>query len=109
VREITTGPEWIHELKWDAYRLIARCESVVVYLWSRTGRNWAEDVPARWQFASPREHQTSRPAQRNNRHAKLLYASSSPPDPASGFMAAMIASCTELSCAVTAAVSDSRR
>ena len=55
------------------------------------------------------EHQPSPPAQRNGRHAKLLYASSSTPDPASGFMAAMITSCTALSCAATAAVSDSRR
>jgi ATP dependent DNA ligase domain len=27
-------------------RLIARCENGVVYLWSRTGRNWAKDFPA---------------------------------------------------------------
>jgi bifunctional non-homologous end joining protein LigD len=44
-RESPTGPEWIHELKWDGYRLIARCESGVVYLWSRSGRNWAKDFP----------------------------------------------------------------
>jgi bifunctional non-homologous end joining protein LigD len=46
VREIPTGDEWIHELKWDGYRLIARCENSVVYLWSRTGRNWAKDFPS---------------------------------------------------------------
>ena len=45
VREIPTGPEWIHELKWDGYRIIARCESGVVYLWSRSGRNCAKDFP----------------------------------------------------------------
>ena len=28
-----------------SYRLIARCENGVVYLWSRTGRNWAGDFP----------------------------------------------------------------
>ena len=44
-REIPTGPEWIHELKWDGYRHIARRESGVVHLWSRTGRNWAKDFP----------------------------------------------------------------
>jgi hypothetical protein len=37
VHQIPTGSEWIHELKWDGYRLIARCENGVVYLWSRTG------------------------------------------------------------------------
>jgi bifunctional non-homologous end joining protein LigD len=30
VREIPTGSEWIHELKWDGYRLIARRENGVV-------------------------------------------------------------------------------
>jgi bifunctional non-homologous end joining protein LigD len=39
VHQIPTGPEWIHELKWDGYRLIARRENGVVHLWSRTGRN----------------------------------------------------------------------
>jgi len=43
--QIPTGDEWIHELKWDRRRLIARCENGVVYLWSRTGRNWAKDFP----------------------------------------------------------------
>jgi bifunctional non-homologous end joining protein LigD len=46
VHQIPTGAEWIHELKWDGYRLIARCESGVVYLWSCTGRNWATDFPS---------------------------------------------------------------
>jgi ATP-dependent DNA ligase len=41
--QIPTGPEWVHELKWDGYRLIARRENGVVHLWSRTGRNWAKD------------------------------------------------------------------
>jgi ATP-dependent DNA ligase len=27
VREIPTGAEWIHELKWDGYRIIARREN----------------------------------------------------------------------------------
>ncbi len=45
MREIPTGPEWIHELKWDGYRIIARRENGVVHLWSRTGRNWAKDFP----------------------------------------------------------------
>jgi ATP-dependent DNA ligase len=45
VREIPTGAEWIHELKWDGYRIIARRENGVVHLWSRTGRNWAKDFP----------------------------------------------------------------
>jgi bifunctional non-homologous end joining protein LigD len=43
--QIPTGAEWIHELKWNGYRLIARRENGVVHLWSRTGRNWAKDFP----------------------------------------------------------------
>jgi hypothetical protein len=37
-RQIPTGDEWIHELKWDGYRIIVRREAVVVRFWSRTGR-----------------------------------------------------------------------
>lgn len=40
-----TGPEWIHELKWDGYRIIARKEGEVVRLWSRNGLNWADEFP----------------------------------------------------------------
>ena len=44
-RQIPTGPEWTHELKWDGYRTIARREGGTVRLWSRTGRNWADAFP----------------------------------------------------------------
>jgi len=43
---IPTGPEWIHELKWDGYRIIARREGGRVCLWSRTGRNWSDAFPS---------------------------------------------------------------
>jgi bifunctional non-homologous end joining protein LigD len=45
-QQIPTGPEWIHELKWDGYRLIARREGGTVHLWSQSGRNWADAFPA---------------------------------------------------------------
>jgi bifunctional non-homologous end joining protein LigD len=41
-REIPTGPEWIHELKWDGFRIIARREYGLVRLWSRNALNWAD-------------------------------------------------------------------
>ena len=41
-QQIPTGSEWIHELKWDGYRIIARREAGRVCLWSRNGRNWAD-------------------------------------------------------------------
>ena len=45
-RQIPTGPEWIHELKWDGYRIIAHREGGSVRLWSRSGRNWADAFPS---------------------------------------------------------------
>ena len=42
MREIPTGSELIHELKWDGYRLIARRENDVVHSWSRTGGDRVE-------------------------------------------------------------------
>jgi bifunctional non-homologous end joining protein LigD len=43
---VPTGPEWIHELKWDGYRIVARRHGHLVRLWSRTGRSWTEAYPA---------------------------------------------------------------
>ena len=43
--DIPTGPEWIHELKWDGYRIVAWREGSRVCLWSRTGRDWADAFP----------------------------------------------------------------
>ena len=45
-RQIPDGPEWIHELKWDGYRIIACRAGDRVCLWSRTGRNWSDAFPA---------------------------------------------------------------
>jgi len=44
--KIPTGPEWIHELKWDGYRIVARRDGKRVCLWSRSGRNWTDAFPA---------------------------------------------------------------
>jgi bifunctional non-homologous end joining protein LigD len=44
-KEVPTGSEWIHELKWDGYRIIARRERGYTRLWSRNARNWAEAFP----------------------------------------------------------------
>ena len=37
---IPTRPEWIHEIKYDGYRIIARKDGARVHMWSRTGREW---------------------------------------------------------------------
>jgi bifunctional non-homologous end joining protein LigD len=39
------GEGWIHELKWDGYRVIVRRNEGVVRLWSRHGRNWDKEFP----------------------------------------------------------------
>lgn len=36
------GPRWIHEVKWDGYRLIARKRGGIVRLWSRHGADFSE-------------------------------------------------------------------
>src|SRR3954454_7731544 len=41
--KVPTGPEWIHELKHDGIRLIARKDGDRVRLWSRYGRNRTSD------------------------------------------------------------------
>src|SRR4051812_34842491 len=40
---VPTGPEWIHELKHDGIRLLARKDGDRVRLWSRHGRNRTSD------------------------------------------------------------------
>src|SRR4051794_37325122 len=41
--KVPTGPEWLHELKHDGIRLIARKDGDRVRLWSRYGRNRTSD------------------------------------------------------------------
>jgi ATP dependent DNA ligase domain len=41
--KVPTGPEWIHELKHDGIRLLARKDGDRVRLWSRHGRNRTSD------------------------------------------------------------------
>lgn len=39
------GPRWIHEVKWDGYRLIARKRGGIVRLWSRHGTDFTQTFP----------------------------------------------------------------
>lgn len=39
------GETWLHEIKWDGYRLLADARDGVVALRSRNGLNWTEDFP----------------------------------------------------------------
>jgi bifunctional non-homologous end joining protein LigD len=41
-----SGPQWIHEIKHDGYRVIASKTGDRVRLWSRTGRDWSRQFSA---------------------------------------------------------------
>lgn len=40
-----SGPGWMHELKWDGYRVLARIDADQVTLWSRNGLEWTDRLP----------------------------------------------------------------
>jgi bifunctional non-homologous end joining protein LigD len=40
------GPEWLHELKYDGYRMHARLDGGAVRLLTRTGLDWTHKYPA---------------------------------------------------------------
>src|SRR5207248_3155396 len=39
------GPEWLHEIKFDGYRMHARIDRGAVRLLTRTGLNWTDKYP----------------------------------------------------------------
>jgi hypothetical protein len=43
------GPDWLHEIKYDGYRMHARLDRGAVKLLTRTGLDWTHKYPAiRW-------------------------------------------------------------
>src|SRR5438552_6134648 len=40
------GPEWLHEIKFDGYRMHARLDRATVRLLTRTGLDWTHKYPA---------------------------------------------------------------
>jgi ATP-dependent DNA ligase len=40
------GPEWLHEIKFDGYRMHARLDCGAVRLLTRTGLDWTHKYPA---------------------------------------------------------------
>src|SRR6516164_5360587 len=40
-----SGPDWIHEIKHDGYRLMARRDPVGIHLLTRNGHDWAPRYP----------------------------------------------------------------
>jgi len=45
VERAPEGGDWLHELKWDGYRLLATIRDGDVRLWSRNGLDWTARVP----------------------------------------------------------------
>jgi bifunctional non-homologous end joining protein LigD len=41
-----SGPDWVHEIKHDGYRLIVRRDGEVVRLFTRRGYDWTDRYPA---------------------------------------------------------------
>ena len=39
------GEEWLHEIKWDGYRMLASVVRGKARLWSRNGENWTQRLP----------------------------------------------------------------
>src|SRR4051794_33595889 len=42
---VPVGPDWLHEIKHDGYRLIVRRESERVKLYTRRGYDWSDRFP----------------------------------------------------------------
>ena len=43
--QVPAGDDWLHEAKWDGYRLIAEIRRGRVRLWSRNEREWTQKAP----------------------------------------------------------------
>jgi bifunctional non-homologous end joining protein LigD len=39
------GEQWLHEVKWDGYRILATVFKGAVELWSRNGLSWTQKIP----------------------------------------------------------------
>lgn len=45
VTRAPTGDGWLHEVKWDGYRIVGTVVEGEVRLWSRNGIEWTRKVP----------------------------------------------------------------
>jgi ATP-dependent DNA ligase len=46
VEKAPDGPDWLHEIKFDGYRMHARLDGGRVQILTRRGNNWTEKYPA---------------------------------------------------------------
>ena len=46
VREAPRGPNWLHEIKHDGYRVVCVVDQGAVSIYTRRGHNWADRIPS---------------------------------------------------------------
>ena len=46
VEKAPTGPQWVHEIKFDGFRMAARIERGKAQLLTRSGLDWTAKYPA---------------------------------------------------------------
>jgi len=46
VEKAPDGPDWLHEIKFDGYRMHARLDAGRVQILTRRGNNWTDKYPA---------------------------------------------------------------
>jgi len=51
VKDAPAGDEWIHEMKYDGYRMLCRIEAAKATMWSRNGNEWTQNFSALTQSA----------------------------------------------------------
>ena len=51
VAEAPEGESWLHELKFDGYRMLCRIERGKASFWSRNGKEWSKKLPSLTQAA----------------------------------------------------------
>ena len=49
VEKPPSGPQWLHEIKLDGYRMAARIDNGRVQLLTRTGLDWTDKYPSAMQ------------------------------------------------------------
>ncbi|MGZ5145646.1 MAG: DNA ligase D [Burkholderiales bacterium] len=46
VKEAPAGDGWVHEMKWDGYRMLTRIDKGAVQMMSRNGKEWTGNFPS---------------------------------------------------------------
>ena len=51
--KVPTGQDWLHEIKYDGYRLIVQRDGKQVRLFTRSGDDWTKRYPLIVEFGAP--------------------------------------------------------